>query len=131
MKGDHNIMGRFYICRRCGAVVGRLNDAGHGLSCCGALMEELKANSVDAAKEKHVPSVTVSGDTVTVTVGDVLHPMTEEHLIQWVYLEMTDGGQRKSLAAGKEPKVTFKLSGGKPKAVYAYCNLHGLWVKEL
>ena len=71
------------------------------------------------------------GDTVKVTVGSVIHPMTEEHLIEWVYLMTDKGGQRKCLSAGDAPTVEFKLVGEKPIAVYAYCNLHGLWVKEI
>ena len=57
--------------------------------------------------------------------------MTEEHLIQWVYLQTTKGGQRKNLIAGQEPVVTFALSDEEPVAVYAYCNLHGLWKAEI
>ncbi len=71
---------------------------------------------------------TVSGDMVTVSVGSTLHPMTEEHFIDWVYLQTTQGGQRKNVCRDGKPEVTFALSGGdKPVAVFAYCNLHGLW----
>lgn len=92
----------------------------------------LKANSVDAAKEKHVPVVSVEGDTVNVTVGSVKHPMTPEHLITHVILETTKGYQVKALSHECEPVVTFKLCGcEKPVAVYEYCNLHGLWVANI
>ena len=96
--------------------------------CCGEAMQEMVPNTVDAAKEKHVPVYNVNGNIVEVTVGSVAHPMTEEHLIEWVSLETELGNQRKLLKAGQEPKVCFALCpGDKVKSVYAYCNLHGLW----
>ena len=66
-----------------------------------------------------------------VSVGAVEHPMTEEHLIQWVYVQTEHGGQRKALKPGDDPKVTFSLDNDKVVAVYAYCNLHGLWMAEI
>jgi len=90
-------------------------------------MSELVAGTVDASLEKHVPVVTVDGDTVTVTVGSVAHPMIPEHYIQWVYLQTERGGQRKCLKPGEEPKISFTLNGDKAVAAYEYCNLHGLW----
>lgn len=89
---------------------------------------ELVADSVDAAKEKHVPIVTKKCKQVKVDVGSVAHPMTEEHLIEWVVLETEQGYQIKYLKAGDVPVCEFSLTGGdKAVAVYAYCNLHGLW----
>ena len=89
---------------------------------------ELVAGSTDAAQEKHVPVVTKKCKTVKVDVGSVAHPMTEEHLIEWVALETEQGYQLKQLSAGGEPVCTFTLADGdKAVAVYAYCNLHGLW----
>ncbi len=92
----------------------------------------LKANSVDAAKEKHVPVVEVNGDEVKVTVGSVLHPMTPEHYITHIVLETTKGYQVKALTPGQEPVAIFKLcSCEKAVAAYEYCNLHGLWVANI
>ncbi|MBQ7879360.1 MAG: desulfoferrodoxin [Clostridia bacterium] len=89
---------------------------------------ELTAGSVDASKEKHVPIVTKKCKQVKVDVGSVAHPMTEEHLIEWVALETEQGYQIKYLKAGDLPVCEFSLAGGdKAVAVYAYCNLHGLW----
>ena len=89
---------------------------------------ELVADSVDAAKEKHVPIITAKCKQVKVDVGSVAHPMTEEHLIEWVVLETEQGYQIKYLKAGDLPVCEFSLAGGdKTVAVYAYCNLHGLW----
>ena len=90
--------------------------------------QEITPNSVDAATEKHMPVVTVSGSTVTVNVGSVTHPMSEEHLITTVVLETQNGAQYKYLSHEMEPIVHFSLySTDKPIAAYAYCNLHGLW----
>ncbi len=119
---------KFYICKHCGNLVGMIHDSGVPLVCCGEPMKELVPNTTDAAGEKHLPVVKVEGSTVTVTVGSVAHPMTDAHLIQWVYLQTEKGGQRKTLTAADAPSVTFELSADdKPVAAYAYCNLHGLW----
>ena len=122
---------KFYICRHCGNLIGMVNDAGVPMSCCGEKMEMLVPNSVDASNEKHVPVVSIEGDVVHVKVGEVAHPMVEEHFIQWVYLHTERGGQRKSLKPGEAPEVSFTLNGDKALAVYEYCNLHGLWIKTL
>ncbi len=90
--------------------------------------KELTACSTDAAKEKHVPVVTQKGNEVQVDVGSVAHPMTNEHLIEWVAVETEQGYQIKYLTADSAPVCNFALAGGdKTVAVYAYCNLHGLW----
>jgi len=122
---------RFYICSHCGNVVEMVKDAGVKPFCCGQKMDELIPNTVEASGEKHIPSVSVSGDVVTVNVGSVNHPMVDEHFIEWVYVKTDKGGQRKHLKPGEAPNVVFHLGGDKPLAVYAYCNLHGLWKTEL
>ena len=122
---------KFYICKHCGNLVAKIHDAGVPLVCCGEKMPELIPGAVDAAQEKHLPVVQLQGDTLTVTVGSVDHPMTEEHLIEGVYVLTDKGGQRKVLAAGQKPQLTFALGGDKPLAVFAYCNLHGLWRTDL
>ena len=124
-------MNRFYICETCGNLVGKIKDSGVPVVCCGKPMKELVANSTDAAQEKHVPEVKVEGSKVTVCVGSVEHPMTAEHQIDWVYVQTEKGGQRKAFAPGEKPVAVFEVVEDKPIAVYAYCNLHGLWVKEL
>lgn len=91
-------------------------------------MEEMKANTSEGAAEKHLPVMEVRGNTVTVKVGSVFHPMTEEHSIAWVYLETKEGCQRKNLPPTGEPVAVFALAeGDAPVAAYAYCNLHGFW----
>ena len=122
---------KFYVCERCGNLVGMINASGVPMVCCGQKMTKLEAGVVEASHEKHIPVVSVEGNVVTVTVGSVLHPMAEEHSILWVYLETDKGGQRKCLEVGAAPVVSFALSDEKPLAVYAYCNLHGLWKAEI
>lgn len=123
---------RFYFCRKCGNIVGLIEGTGKGMTCCGEPMEMLRANSVDAAQEKHVPVVSVVESIVSVKVGSVEHPMTPEHYIGWIYLQTEKGGQRKALTIDDKPAAEFALTDGdKPVAVYAYCNLHGLWVTKL
>lgn len=123
---------KFYICNHCKNIIGKIHDSGVPVVCCGEKMAELVPNMTDAATEKHVPVIKVDGTSVTVTIGSTLHPMTEEHLIQWVYLETEEGGQRKNLKAGDKPELTFAITpGDRVKAAYAYCNLHGLWKAEV
>ena len=122
---------KVYKCDICGAVLEVAND-GHGITCCGQPMRVLTANTTDGAMEKHVPAVEVEGNTVTVKVGEVEHPMTEAHLIQHIWLETTDGIQKKSLTHEDKPEAVFALADGvKPVTAYEYCNLHGFWAKEL
>lgn len=122
---------KFYICEHCGNLIGMIHNAGVPMKCCGQNMTALEPGVVEASHEKHIPVVTVDGNTVKVEIGAVAHPMTEEHSITWVYLQTDRGGQRKCLKSGDAPAVTFALADEKPVAVYAYCNLHGLWKTDL
>ncbi len=122
---------RFYVCEHCGNIIGLIHDAGVPMMCCGQKMTKLEPGVVEASHEKHIPVVTREGDLVKVTVGSVAHPMTEEHHIAWVYLQTCRGGQRKCLKVGDDPVVTFALCEETPVAVYAYCNLHGLWKADI
>ena len=88
-------------------------------------------NTVEASSEKHLPAVTVEDGAINVNIGSVDHPMADEHYIEWVYVETENGGQRKYFKPGEEPNVTFTLGDDKAVAVYAYCNLHGLWKTEV
>lgn len=122
---------KFFICEHCGNLVEVIHDAGVPMMCCGQKMTALEPNTVEASGEKHVPVVKAEGNTVVVSVGSVGHPMLPEHLIQWVYVQTEKGGQRKVFQPGETPSVTFSLSDDKAVAVYAYCNLHGLWMTEV
>ena len=93
---------------------------------------ELKANSTDAAVEKHVPVIEVNKDVCKVSVGSTLHPMSEEHYIDAIVLITSDKTIMKKLRPSDQPIAEFKLTENeKVNKAYAYCNLHGLWVKEL
>ena len=122
---------KFFICEHCGNIIGVIHDAGVPMMCCGQKMTQLVPGTVEASAEKHIPVVTVEGNTVRVVVGSVTHPMSEEHHIAWVYLQTDRGGQRKCLCTTGAPEVTFALCDETPVAVYAYCNLHGLWKAEI
>jgi len=118
---------KFFICRKCGNLVGLINSGAGELVCCGEPMEELVANTVEASREKHLPVVSVNGNEVAVEVGSVEHPMADEHFIMWIYLQTKSGGQRKKLDPGMKPTATFALAEDEAVAAFAYCNLHGLW----
>ena len=123
---------KFYVCEHCGNIVTKLTSAGVPIKCCGENMVLLEAGVTDAAVEKHVPAVTVEGNLVKVSVGSVAHPMTAEHYIPWVALETETSASVEWLQPEQAPEVVFALAEGqKPKAVYAWCNLHGLWKAEL
>ncbi len=123
---------KFYICAHCGNIITYLRDAGVPVFCCGEKMQELVPGTTDAAQEKHVPLVKVEGGKVSVCVGEVEHPMQAEHFIQWVILETDQGIQKKDLLPGTAPEALFALAPGeKPVAAYEYCNLHGLWKKDI
>lgn len=121
---------KFYRCAHCGNIIAFLENKGVPVVCCGQKMDEIIPGSVDAAAEKHVPVIKIDGDTVTVCVGDVAHPMTEPHHIAWIVLETEHGFQKKDLDPTGEPCAVFKLADDKAVAAYAYCNLHGLWKQE-
>lgn len=119
---------KFYICAHCGNIIAKVKDSGVPVMCCGQKMTEIIPGTTDASQEKHVPVYKVEGSTVTVTIGAVEHPMIPEHYIEWVSLQTKQGNQRKLLEPGQEPKVCFAIcEGDEVEAVYAYCNLHGLW----
>ena len=121
---------KFYKCPHCGNVITKMVDSGVPVVCCGKPMEELVANTVDASVEKHVPHVThTSNGMFKIEIGGVHHPMTVEHHIDFIYVETEKGGITVNL--NDEPVAEVCVCKDKPVAVYEYCNLHGLWKKEL
>lgn len=121
---------KFYRCEHCGNIVTFVHNSGVPVICCGEKMKELQAGVTDAAQEKHVPVVEKVDNKVMVRVGSVAHPMFEEHYIEFIALETTEGEYIKYLKAGDEPAATFVLADGEDViAAYEYCNLHGLWKK--
>ena len=124
---------RFFRCAGCGNFVMFVDEkTACTPKCCGEPMEELTANTTDAATEKHVPAVEVDGNKVCVKVGSVAHPMLDAHYIKFIYLETKLGGQIHYLNPGQEPEAEFIVAeGDEPVAVYEFCNLHGLWKAEI
>jgi len=119
-------LNQIYKCEICGNMVEVLHTGAGELVCCGEPMKLLDENTVDAAKEKHVPVIEKSGNKVTVKVGSVAHPMEEKHYIEFIEL-MADGKvYRKFLKPGEKPEATFEVTAAKVSA-REYCNLHGLW----
>ena len=122
---------RFFVCEHCGNIVEMVKDAGVPVICCGQKMTELVPGTSDGAFEKHVPVYHTEGNKVTVTIGAVEHPMLEAHFIEWVAVETVRGVQRRVLKPEEQPVAEFVLAeGDSVVAVYAYCNLHGLWKAE-
>ena len=122
---------KFYRCETCGQIIAIVKKTGVPVMCCGKPMKEIIPGSTDAAVEKHVPVFEVKENKVIVSVGAVPHPMNDDHYIEWVSLKTKFGNQRKSLQPGDEPKVCFSVcDGDSVEAVFAYCNLHGLWKAE-
>ena len=119
---------KFLKCEHCGNIVEMIEDKGVPVVCCGQRMTELVAGTSDGAREKHVPVYEINGSTVLVKVGEVAHPMIPEHYIEWIVLQTKNGVQRRELKPGEKPEAIFVLcEGDEVVAVYAYCNLHGLW----
>lgn len=115
-----------YKCEICGNIVEVLNAGGPPLVCCNEKMKLQDENTVDAAKEKHVPVIEMGDGQITVKVGSVPHPMEEKHYIQWVELIADGKAYLQFLKPGEEPKAVFPISAGKVTA-REYCNLHGHW----
>ena len=122
---------QFFICEKCGNMIAMVKSSGVPVMCCGQKMTELIPGTSDGAHEKHVPVFTVEGNQVHVKVGEVAHPMLDAHYIEWISLQIKQGNQRKELHPGEAPEACFALcEGDEVEAVYAYCNLHGLWKAE-
>lgn len=121
---------KFYVCNHCGNIIRFDKNTGVPVMCCGEKMEELIPGTTDAAQEKHVPAVFIDGNKVTVKVGEVEHPMEEEHYIEWIILETKEMEYKANLNPGEKPEATFILNDGdEVVAAYEYCNLHRLWKK--
>lgn len=117
---------QIYKCELCGNIVEVLYGSDGTLVCCGQDMTLLTENTVDAAKEKHVPVIEKTADGVKVKVGDVPHPMEEKHFIQWVELIADGKSCIQFLNPGDTPEAEFKTDAAQVTA-REYCNLHGLW----
>ena len=122
----------FYRCSHCGKVIMMLDKHPVPTICCGEPMQELVANTVDAAFEKHVPVIEEKDNVVNVKVGEVAHPMLPEHFIGFILLHTDQGYKIKHLKAGDSPAASFAIQDNEIVfSAYEYCNLHGLWKKSV
>lgn len=119
-----------YKCEVCGNIVEVVHGAGAPLVCCGQPMTLLVENTVDAAKEKHVPVIEIGDGFVKVSVGSVLHPMEEKHYIEWIELVADGKAYRQFLNPGDTPIATFNVTA-KSITARELCNLHGLWSAQV
>ena len=118
-----------FKCKQCGKIINLLNDLPCPTICCGEEMIKLIPNTTDAAFEKHVPYIEIKDNMIYVQIGEVEHPMTNEHYIEWIMCEYKDAYIIKKFKPNDKAVAYFDYKEG--IKVYAYCNLHGLWVKEL
>ncbi len=119
---------KFYKCPVCGVILEAITpQCCDELTCCGGEMELVRANVSDGLEEKHIPVVKREGDILTVCVGRVLHSMSKEHSIQWIMVKSKYHEQRVNLRSGDDPIAVFDVPRDARAAVYAYCNIHGLW----
>lgn len=121
----------FFKCKHCGQIIKKIKDTKVSVVCCGEKMEKIIPNTTDAAKEKHVPVISVEGLLCTVTVSTVSHPMQDVHYIEWVIISTNQGSYKYELKPGMEPVAKFNLREGEVvENAYALCNLHGLWAAK-
>ena len=118
-----------YKCMTCGNIVQVLHGGAGELVCCGEPMKKMTENTVDAAKEKHVPVIEEIDGGFKVKVGSVAHPMEEKHYIEWIELLADGRAYRQFLQPGMQPEAVFNIQADSVTA-REYCNLHGLWKGE-
>jgi superoxide reductase len=117
---------QIYKCEVCGNIVEVLHTGAGQLVCCGQPMKLFTENTVDAAKEKHIPVIEKTAAGIKVKVGSVAHPMEDKHYIEWIELIADGRAYRQFLKPGEPPEATFEIKAEKVTA-REYCNLHGLW----
>ncbi|MFZ5453900.1 MAG: desulfoferrodoxin [Thermodesulfobacteriota bacterium] len=117
---------QIYKCETCGNIVEVLHTGAGELVCCGAPMKNFEENTVDAAKEKHVPVIEKIPGGFKVKVGSVAHPMEEKHYIEWIEVLADGKAYRQFLQPGQAPEAVFEIQADTVTA-REYCNLHGLW----
>lgn len=118
-----------YKCMECGNIVEVLHGGDGELVCCGQPMIRMVENTVDAAREKHVPVIEKISGGIKVKVGSVAHPMEQKHYIEWIELLADGKVYRQFLQPGMAPEAVFNVEAASVSA-REYCNLHGLWKGE-
>jgi len=115
-----------YKCSLCGNIVEVLTGGVGTLVCCGQPMELLDEKTADATTEKHVPVIEKIAGGYKVTVGSTLHPMVDEHYIEWIELLADGTAYRRFLQPGDAPEAVF-LTDAAEVGAREHCNKHGLW----
>ena len=117
---------QIYKCEVCGNIVEMLHEGVGELVCCGQPMKLYEENTVDAAKEKHVPVSEPTDHGIKVKIGSVPHPMEDKHYIEWIEIISDGKAYRQFLKPGEAPEATFCIEGDNI-ILREYCNIHGLW----
>ena len=120
---------KLYKCAKCGQVLESINDLCDNVTCCNTKMSEIKPFEVDGAKEKHIPVYEIEGGKLMVKVGELPHPMEDDHFIEFITYEVNNMTLRYKLNPNDEPTCEFPYLGS--GILYAYCNKHGLWKKDV
>lgn len=119
---------QIYKCEICGNIVEVIHPAGGELVCCGQAMTLLTEQTNETMQEKHKPVIVFEGETKTIRVGAIPHPMENEHYIMFIEAISPDKKyiKRKYLSPHEAPELELKC---KCDTVIAreLCNLHGLW----
>lgn len=120
---------QIYRCNICGNMVEVLHLGTGKLTCCGQPMQLLEEKIEDLGPEKHIPVIEETENGVKVKVGSVLHPMEENHCIEWIELVTDDEVYRKILKPGEKPEVEFNIKPENINEIQAreYCSVHSLW----
>ena len=120
-------IGEVYKCSICGNIV-EVNHVGGGeLVCCGKPMDLLIENTEDIGQEKHIPIVSKIDNNIKIKVGEIEHPMTVDHHIEWIELITGDQHYKRFLSPSDKPEITIKMNISGEVIIREYCNLHGLW----
>ncbi len=118
-----------YKCEVCGNIVEVLHEGEGDLVCCGENMKLYDEKTADSSTEKHVPVIEKTSNGYKVTVGSTLHPMKDEHYIEWIELIADGKSYRQFLKPGDDPVAEFCIDANSVSA-REYCNVHGLWKAE-
>lgn len=131
MKKEEKTKLVFYRCSVCGNLMIKLEDSGLDPQCCGRDMTVLSPNCEEEFGEKHSPVWRMNGCKLMIQVGEVLHPMSDKHYIQWIIVETNLGHHLRRFTCEESPEVTIALSKGEAVVdIYSFCNIHGLWMSE-
>lgn len=123
---------KFYECKMCGNIIVLFEDKGIIPVCCGKTMEEITVGDKDETREKHVPKITINNNEVTIEIGEIPHPMLEEHYIKWIVLETDKGMYMHRFNSQDKPITKFTICNNeKPLRAYEFCNIHSLWKKDI